>query len=106
MRISDWSSDVCSSDLPGPLERTERVVADIIEHIELVIALGGIGNDEPLEEFPQSGKVAVDAKIEIHVIELEIRIVERHELIGAVGKQADTVLRPLQVHRSDRKSVV
>src|SRR3546814_9374282 len=24
MRISDWSSDVCSSDLPEPLRRVER----------------------------------------------------------------------------------
>src|SRR3546814_12670176 len=28
MRISDWSSDVCSSDLPGRLERAIRLSAD------------------------------------------------------------------------------
>src|SRR3546814_20586167 len=31
MRISDWSSDVCSSDLPGPIRRLPRRFADIFQ---------------------------------------------------------------------------
>src|SRR3546814_9430904 len=37
MRISDWSSDVCSSDLPAPLPERE-----IVPVAEAVIAASGI----------------------------------------------------------------
>src|SRR3546814_2110865 len=33
MRISDWSSDVCSSDLPGRLEPAHLRIGDI--HVEM-----------------------------------------------------------------------
>src|SRR3546814_9572322 len=36
MRISDWSSDVCSSDLAGPL--TEQEQAELIEEARKVFA--------------------------------------------------------------------
>src|SRR3546814_3828698 len=34
MRISDWSSDVCSSDLNGPVPRYRRFKEHIVKHIE------------------------------------------------------------------------
>src|SRR3546814_12149415 len=36
MRISDWSSDVCSSDLPGP--REDRRVGIDAHHLEMGMA--------------------------------------------------------------------
>src|SRR3546814_2772483 len=33
MRISDWSSDVCSSDLPGNLTRLDELRRRRIEHL-------------------------------------------------------------------------
>src|SRR3546814_2717267 len=53
MRISDWSSDVCSSDLPvlvqatGPgdlvdkREAADELAVGAIEHIEEAVAVGG-----------------------------------------------------------------
>src|SRR3546814_9523206 len=32
MRISDWSSDVCSSDLPGPVRQLEFLALSPSEH--------------------------------------------------------------------------
>src|SRR3546814_3659841 len=88
MRISDWSSDVCSSDL-----------ADIVEDVELVVARCRILDDEAFEEGAQRRQVAVDPEVEIDVLELELRGVKRHQLVGSVGEKPDPILRPLLVHR-------
>src|SRR5688572_32470166 len=37
--------------LPGPLERAEPLVADVVEDLEAVIALAGIGDLEAFEEL-------------------------------------------------------
>src|SRR3546814_11764939 len=60
MRISDWSSDVCSSDLPaagqhleafrraGPLDDFNRPFADLAQRLpELVASIAAIGEDMP-----------------------------------------------------------
>src|SRR3546814_18451967 len=61
MRIRDWSSDVCSSDL---------------------------------------AKIILDLQAEINVFEMELRIIERHQLISAVGEKTDPILCPFQVHQT------
>src|SRR3546814_9147862 len=49
MRISDWSSDVCSSDLQG---RAQIVAHDVGEALDLLVGLAQIGRplgDPPLQ---------------------------------------------------------
>src|SRR3546814_543717 len=91
MRISDWSSDVCSSDL---------VVPDIVEHIELIVAQCRVFDDESFEELAESAKIILDLKAEINVSEMELRIIERHQLISAVGEQTDPIFCPFQGHHT------
>src|SRR3546814_13151430 len=48
MRISDWSSDVCSSDLTAPAQDAAAALRDRYEWVsldeaDLVVALGGDG---------------------------------------------------------------
>src|SRR3546814_3779415 len=59
MRISDWSSDVCSSDLIGALYPRETYVrADLakadeihalLEGAEMVVHFGAVGDEAPFE---------------------------------------------------------
>src|SRR3546814_17392970 len=91
MRISDWSSDVCSSDL---------VVPDIVEHIELIVAQCRVFDDESFEELAESAKIILDLQAEINVFEMELRIIERHKIISAVGEKTDPILFQFQVHKS------
>src|SRR3546814_1840250 len=84
MRISDWSSDVCSSDL----------------HIELIVAQCRVFDDESFEELAESAKIILDLQAEINVFEMELRIIERHQLISAVGEKTDPILCPFQVHQT------
>src|SRR3546814_5088701 len=95
MRISDWSSDVCSSDL---------VVPDIVEHIELIVAQCRVFDDESFEELAESAKIILDLQAEINVFEMELRIIERHQLISAVGEKTDPILCPFQVRSEEHTS--
>src|SRR3546814_14893696 len=78
MRISDWSSDVCSSDLQGAMERrnelrwvvgAQRLGRDILDHQELdpVEQLGGRG------PFLQPGHLA-------DIVEQVQRLAHQHEI--------------------------
>src|SRR3546814_5083011 len=91
MRISDWSSDVCSSDL---------VVPDIVEHIELIVAQCRVFDDESFEELAESAKIILDLQAEINVFEMELRIIERHQLISPVGETTDPIFCLFQVHQT------
>src|SRR3546814_9635962 len=54
MRISDWSSDVCSSDLVLPVARI-RVRPGVVEYelpVRVVLEVAGCGGDEAVA-FPQ-----------------------------------------------------
>src|SRR3546814_16288490 len=48
MRISDWSSDVCSSDLDGTMEYEQELLADFTQVGQRIVLLrggdGGRGN--------------------------------------------------------------
>src|SRR3546814_11946485 len=86
MRISDWSSDVCSSDLVEPAERgrgddDQRVSASLVEGrqygIELRLAVGGqdvrFVGDAPLHDTEGNSAFALP-----------------HGLGGTAGAQVDT----------------
>src|SRR3546814_16327376 len=82
---------------PCPLERAKPIVADIVEDVELVVARCRILDDEAFEEGAQRRQVAVDPEVEIDVLELELRGVKRHQLVGSVGEQPAPIFRPLLV---------
>src|SRR3546814_6153227 len=52
MRISDWSSDVCSSDLPLPPRSTKRIIVVGIALFDEARVVGECG-DVVLGEIPQ-----------------------------------------------------
>src|SRR3546814_7634954 len=53
MRISDWSSDVCSSDLAGVRVRTSATIAGARLPIQIDIGFGDAITPEPVEiEYP------------------------------------------------------
>src|SRR3546814_3984129 len=45
MRISDWSSDVCSSDLPRPFERSAGIPAVVVTFAHANPALSALAGD-------------------------------------------------------------
>src|SRR3546814_11374328 len=61
MRISDWSSDVCSSDLPVDLSTVEgcRALASELEareeRLDILVNTAGAAWGEPFEGFPEAG---------------------------------------------------
>src|SRR3546814_5846195 len=63
MRISDWSSDVCSSDLPGDPLRRARTARPVAEQAHLVgLRLGEVDRvDGPPDVDQELGAVGIDA---------------------------------------------
>src|SRR3546814_18656584 len=70
MRISDWSSDVCSSDLPAPPEKSKfpslRSVRRVLEHgLSLEVHPSGIGplvqaKDRHMNKVFLAGRITSD----------------------------------------------
>src|SRR3546814_10045415 len=88
MRISDWSSDVCSSDLIGGLAQACRVDVSDVEQIDAMFAStlarhgrvdilcnnAGIGHGfAPLHEIPAS---AVEAVLDVN-LKAAFRVMQR-----------------------------
>src|SRR3546814_13034463 len=72
MRISDWSSDVCSSDLIGDIEHLQE--GDTVTHY----TPGGGGYGSPADRDPElvqadveAGLVSLAAAVEIYGVQLE-----------------------------------
>src|SRR3546814_2734657 len=98
MRISDWSSDVCSSDLVGrfhahPVQQRGEVVAGLLRRIFL------------------RGDVAEHLKEEVPGLVQEgraVRVLEQADRHAAVGQDADLAARyfgsRLLAQPADRKS--
>src|SRR3546814_11239192 len=60
MRISDWSSDVCSSDLIGTQRRVEAFRGGVLEHHIAVVAWA---QPRPIERRARVSIEAVDRQI-------------------------------------------
>src|SRR3546814_13022479 len=79
MRISDWSSDVCSSDLSTGGRRRARkraeVLLDRLEELRLAIALGEVplGQLEDLARVLSQRQDAGDPELAQIINEIEIR---------------------------------
>src|SRR3546814_3113782 len=97
MRISDWSSDVCSSDLPPLLQ---RFVDEQQEPPAAVVGLereaGGFVQDapagvvQPLDEHPHAARMRRDLA---ELVEGAVPALRRHEIeIIAPGDRKSTRL--------------
>src|SRR3546814_1845952 len=76
MRISDWSSDVCSSDLPAVfLEQMREGVAEADQGVETVGA-------ECLVEFPPVGHLGA-GECHAHLVGIALGLLDHG--LGAVG---------------------
>src|SRR3546814_15199444 len=53
MRISDWSSDVCSSDLGGQVRGDREAQADVAGHRAARVEAGGVDADQLAGEVDQ-----------------------------------------------------
>src|SRR3546814_20349805 len=112
MRISDWSSDVCSSDLalPEPQELLVQVVAgDLVERPERLVHQEEIGLEaeragdrdallHAARELP--GKLLLEAA-EVHQLQ-----VARRPVAALRGSEAHAPQRTHDVAPEDRKHVV
>src|SRR3546814_8803408 len=81
MRISDWSSDVCSSDLPGPLLGTEagqRVVQEAHRATAPApptgVTVAGRGDTIPAFTVPGLDGTKVDVSVEWAGKPMQIKI--------------------------------
>src|SRR3546814_2689132 len=116
MRISDWSSDVCSSDLP--LEGVELAVAvDIKELVrrqrDVQTAAEG---SKPLVELLSPGLVGKKDLELLHVFlvgdlleevpELVVELREPADLLPNVVHRAGAVLRRSEEHTSELQSLM
>src|SRR3546814_3297570 len=89
MRISDWSSDVCSSDLEGAVEHAERERLTGLDHAQRDVVLDSLLLQLAAD---QAGG--------------ERRRVDRHaEIEREIGQRPDMVLRS-EEHTSDLQSLM
>src|SRR3546814_5675208 len=101
MRISDWSSDVCSSDLIGTINGPQLRPA--LDHWQQAQAVSGDigkaarddrGLPEPCEFIEQdqdwdiAGSVGQIARVEIHLL-LQEEAVNRREPVDIVGRETE-----------------
>src|SRR3546814_4198431 len=56
MRISDWSSDVCSSDLLGVVKKSQGQDGEAIDAYSMAVAL----KPDYAEAYVNLGKIAID----------------------------------------------
>src|SRR3546814_18117660 len=89
MRISDWSSDVCSSDLPRFLQRPARrdVICEVLR----------LPPDRRLPAEPEPGEILVNAALEFGAAAAGIDVLhaqqEAREEERSVGKACVSTVR-------------
>src|SRR3546814_5546459 len=92
MRISDWSSDVCSSDLVGQGALRGAEVQRLVEH-------GVLGLDHLVidrADQPHPGKLGVVAEAElVDARQLEVRI-DRVDLVAGASARSEEHTSELQ----------
>src|SRR3546814_12394375 len=102
MRISDWSSDVCSSELQHLVDPAAVHVDHLEAQPAVVEALAGVGNvAEPLQDEAGEGVEAAVA-LQPRQAEAVFELVDRQRACdqpGAVAAPDDTWLRQLAALR-------
>src|SRR3546814_10820962 len=115
MRISDWSSDVCSSDLAGSLEEGDRrAVVHLEEYVKIREIIPG-GRHAVIEDRAHEFH-AHDARIEIggglHVMRHPSRVVEHQRCQFSGGDIRHKALRSFKTiwrseeHTSELQSLM
>src|SRR3546814_2673335 len=87
MRISDWSSDVCSSDLPAHLAREDDLVAVQAEFLGLLRRFQGGGHHRAAHHHLGVFRVR-EARVIVHHAYCQRRSAERR-----VGKECVSTCR-------------
>src|SRR3546814_6378142 len=87
MRISDWSSDVCSSDLLVPGDRA-RDLAVIAVLVQMIVGMVVIGADDIFEEPAGRRGQAQLARPLLEILgkgvgEFGVGVARRHRAVGA-----------------------
>src|SRR3546814_2862523 len=97
MRISDWSSDVCSSDLSGPEQSQIPVIPPIPAYAERVSILPPLVHHGP------------DAQAEFDKMIDQPREYPEHRMIGAEEKRPDIIRKYIdrsEEHTSELQSLM
>src|SRR3546814_9877967 len=98
MRISDWSSDVCSSDL----ELAFALAVVILFHHEARRQLGDVGTDDALERARAQDNVAGGLVADVHAGQ-QIGVAA---LEGVGGDENGILVKNHDVADADRKSTI
>src|SRR3546814_13025389 len=88
MRISDWSSDVCSSDLDGPIRVARK------ERRDLVFALGAFERAGGIDQCAARFDPACRAREQIGLPGGHFGDLPRFEALETSGVAADDATRP------------
>src|SRR3546814_722756 len=97
MRISDWSSDVCSSDLPVGKLPSDRELADAVDRMGRMLTVRRAPRAEFIDISVRSRSPDLAAKIANQYVSTlqETRLMERskkqRKLIKALGAEVDRV---------------
>src|SRR3546814_8132227 len=99
MRISDWSSDVCSSDLADPAQLPRAMVEQRVDQRAVEITRGGM-DDQP------RGLVDHDQMLvlEHHVERDRLRLVMRGRRLGHVDRE--TLARDRLARRTAHRDAI
>src|SRR3546814_2697917 len=103
MRISDWSSDVCSSDLLGALAVERQRQAEVVAHREIGRIALQRRAVERLRRLVLAGLVAQDAERIVGPRVLRIAVRRAVELHGGQGGLAE---RHVELAEADRRAHV
>src|SRR3546814_4924953 len=108
MRISDWSSDVCSSDLNWPVAAPDPVSERAVAHDHLDIAILEISDrppspTQPRGEFTRALQGAVGIEQAVPPIDLErgSRVLE-----GRFRQCVDELINRSEEHTSELQSLM
>src|SRR3546814_7912525 len=103
LRISDWSSDVCSSDLECPVARVVRrqVEGDLASRKHVHGVLHRVMARMTVHHLEEMA-VEVDRVLHHRVVDQRYP----HALVASEADRLDDLAEPATVERPDRKSVV
>src|SRR3546814_8812133 len=114
MRISDWSSDVCSSDLTGlfyaPQSFAKR--GEVVALAKAAAAKGGIYDSHLRDEssytigltaaVDEALSIGRDADIPVHIAHIKALGVDVHGQAGVVIAQIEKEPKPRQIVHADQ----
>src|SRR3546814_4115745 len=92
MRISDWSSDVCSSDLGVAVTRSQPVFRSVVIVCAAALALAACsddGTEDTTETTPRAGSESTDIVLES--IADDVIVPAYEELVGALSDLHEAV---------------